>query len=43
MKLVQEGACICIHIADSPPCTAETNITLQSNYTPPKINKTQNG
>ena len=26
---VQEGEDICIHIADSPPCTAETNIVKQ--------------
>ena len=39
MRLVQEGGGICIHIADSPPCTAETNITLQSNHTPPKYIK----
>ena len=25
---VQEGGDICIHIADSLPCTAETNTTL---------------
>ena len=30
---------IVIHIADSLCCTAETNITLLSNYTPIKINK----
>ena len=30
----QEGGDICIHIADSHCCTAETNTTLQSNYTP---------
>ena len=28
----------CIHITDSVCCTAETNTTLQSNYTPIKIN-----
>ena len=27
-KAVQEGGDICIHIADSFCCTAETNITL---------------
>ena len=37
---VQEGGDICIHIADSLHCTAETNTTLQSNCTPIKeINK----
>ena len=29
---VQEGGDICIHLADSGCCTAETNTTLQSNY-----------
>ena len=37
---VQDGGDICgrgdIHIADSLHCTAETNTTLQSNYTPIK-------
>ena len=28
----QEGGGICIHIPDSLCCTAETNITLESNY-----------
>ena len=28
----QEGGDICILIADSHCCTAETNITLKSNY-----------
>ena len=32
-----EGGDVHIHIADSLCCTAETNTTLQSNYTP-KIN-----
>ena len=27
---------MCIHIADSLRCTAETNTTLESNYTPLK-------
>ena len=36
---VQEGGDICIHIADSLRCTAETNITLQSNYSPCKKKK----
>ena len=30
---VREGRDICIHIADSLHCTAETNTALQSNYT----------
>ena len=30
----EEGGDICIHIADALCCTAETNTTLQSNYTP---------
>ena len=30
------GRGICIHIADLLNCTAETNTTLQSNYTPIK-------
>ena len=34
---VQEGGDICIHTADSLHCTAETNKTLQSNYTSIKI------
>ena len=34
---VQEEGDICIHIADSLPCTAETNTTLYSNYTPIKL------
>ena len=33
---VQEGGDVCIHIADTLCCTAETNATLQSNYTPIK-------
>ena len=33
---VQEGGDTCIHIADSLSCTAETNKTLESNYTPIK-------
>ena len=36
---VQEGGDICIHIPDSFCGTAETNTTLQSNYTPLKIIK----
>ena len=38
--MVQEGGDICIHIADSFCCSAETNTTLQSNYIP--IKKKQN-
>ena len=37
-KEIQKRGNICIHIADSLCCTAETNTTLQSNYTPLKIN-----
>ena len=33
---VQERGDICMHTADSLHCTAETNTTLQSNYTPIK-------
>ena len=29
-----EGGNICMHMADSCGCTAETNTTLQSNYLP---------
>ena len=32
----QEGGDVCIHIADSLCCTAETNKTLYINYTPLK-------
>lgn len=32
----QEGRDVCIHIADSFNCTAESNTTLQSNYMPIK-------
>ena len=35
----QEGEDICIHIAGSHCCTAETNTTLSSNYTPIKKKK----
>ena len=31
-RAVQEGEVMCIHIADSPHCTAESNTILQSNY-----------
>ena len=31
---VKEGGDRCIHIADSLHCIAETNTTLESNYTP---------
>lgn len=33
-KDVQKRADICIGRVDSPRCTAETNTTLQSKYTP---------
>ena len=33
-RQAQEGRDICIHIADSFHCTAETNTTLKSNYSP---------
>ena len=36
---VQEGGDVCIHIADTLCCTAETNTTLQSNYPPVKKKK----
>ena len=36
---VQKGGDICIHIADSLCCTAETNIKVWSNYTPKKKRK----
>ena len=36
---VPEGKDICIHIAESLCCTAETNTTLQSKYTPTKNDK----
>ena len=39
VREVQEGGGICMHIADSLYCTAETNIALQRNYTPIKKNK----
>ena len=32
-KEIQEKGYICIHVADSLCCTAETNTTLQSTYT----------
>ena len=38
---VQEEGATCLHIADSPHCTAESNTTLQSNYT--AIKKVLNG
>ena len=31
---VQEGGGICVHMADSLPCTAETNTALESNCMP---------
>ena len=36
LVVVQKGEDICIHTADSRCCTAETNTTLWSNYTPIK-------
>ena len=33
-KEVQEGRDMCVHIVDSPHCTAESNTTLYSNYIP---------
>ena len=33
---VQEEGEICMHMADSRCCTAETNTTLESNYPPIK-------
>ena len=35
-KEVQEGGDVCIYMADSLHCTAETNTTFQSNYSPIK-------
>ena len=35
----QEGGDGCLHIADSLCCTAKTNTTLESNYTPKKEKK----
>ena len=29
---VQEGGDICVHMAESLPCTGETNTTLYGNY-----------
>ena len=34
----QWGGGLCIHVADSHCCTAETNRTLQGNYPPNKKN-----
>ena len=34
--IAKEGLIICIRVAGSLCCTVETNITLQSNYTPNK-------
>ena len=34
---MREGRDICIQIADSLPCTPETNTALQSNYTPGRL------
>ena len=38
-KEIQKRGDMCIHIADSLRRTAETNTTLQSNYTPIKEKK----
>ena len=35
----EEAGGICTHMADSCCCTAETNTTLQSNYSPIKNKK----
>ena len=35
-KEVQEGGDVCIYMADSLHCTAETNTTFQSKYSPIK-------
>ena len=40
-KEIQRREDICICIADSLCCIAETNITLESNYAPIKTNKNQ--
>ena len=37
----QQGRDVCIHIADSLSCTAESNTAVKSNYTPIKINKNE--
>ena len=34
-KEIQKRGDVCVHTADSLCCTAETHITLYSNYTPP--------
>ena len=39
---VQERGDICVHAADSPHCTPETNTTLESNYTPIEKKKNRN-
>ena len=38
-KEIQGGGDICICVADSLCCTAETNTAVKSNYTPIKIEK----
>ena len=35
----EEGGGVCMHMADSCCCIAETNTTLQSNYSPIKNKK----
>ena len=37
-KEIQKGGAICICMADSLCCTVDSNIILQTNYTPIKIN-----
>ena len=37
-KEIQKSGDVCTHIADSLCCTAETNTTSLSNYTPKKKN-----
>ena len=43
VKEIQKRGDICIGVADSPYCIAETNTTLSSNYTPIKILKRKRG
>ena len=35
-RVAQDGGDTCIHIVDLLHCTAETNTTLESNYSPIK-------
>ena len=39
---IQEGGETCIHVSDSLHGAAETNTTLQSNYTPIKKERNEN-